>query len=347
MIKLYDLVFEDIEKNNIDLGDKTEEFQKKLELMKPEDQKLLIPLVVKLNDSEKKELGSLLNKYSSVFDLQAPKTSLQLQMAKNLVRTGMGPGEILFHLELQDSSMVGDTNHDLTVKGKVWEVKKVGKKGGPFRAAKKGKIGKFTFNKNLVQMVSYLDKVTNALPQLGDDFDEISSELFDSLKKWDQLMTSFSPQEAILQGELSNKIRDYMIKLINTIKSEIEVNTDDEFTTVKFGGINITPTDRSIDPVNIQKIDDDSVILNFIKRDTLKVLEILNELPYIGKGDFNMDLDTAVSEILEVMPSIIIFDYFGKMIVLDEDNLREHLTIATISQGDLQLKVKSKIWNNL
>ena len=60
-----------------------------------------------------------------------------------------------------------------------------------------------------------------------------------------------------------------------------------------------------------------------------------------------MDLDTAVSEILEVMPSIIIFDYFGKMIVLDEDNLREHLTIATISQGDLQLKVKSKIWNNL
>ena len=33
MIKLYDLVFEDIEKNNIDLGDKTQEFNEKLELM--------------------------------------------------------------------------------------------------------------------------------------------------------------------------------------------------------------------------------------------------------------------------------------------------------------------------
>ena len=27
-----------------------------------------------------------------------------------------------------------------------------------------------------------------------------------------------------------------MIKIINDIKSEIEVNTDDEFTNVKFGG---------------------------------------------------------------------------------------------------------------
>ena len=36
MIKLYELVFEAIEKNDIDLGDKTQEFNEKLELMIPE-----------------------------------------------------------------------------------------------------------------------------------------------------------------------------------------------------------------------------------------------------------------------------------------------------------------------
>ena len=55
-----------------------------------------------------------------------------------------------------------------------------------------------------------------------------------------------------------------MIKLINDIKAEIEINTDDEFTTVKFGGVNVNPTEKGIDPVSILKSDDDSVTLNFI-----------------------------------------------------------------------------------
>ena len=59
MIKLYDLVFEDIEKNNIDLGEKTQEFNEKLELMLPSAQKGLIDFVSKLDDTEKKQLGSL------------------------------------------------------------------------------------------------------------------------------------------------------------------------------------------------------------------------------------------------------------------------------------------------
>jgi len=50
MIKLYDLVFEDIEKNDIDLGDKTQEFNEKLELMSQKDQELLINFVENLND---------------------------------------------------------------------------------------------------------------------------------------------------------------------------------------------------------------------------------------------------------------------------------------------------------
>ena len=56
-----------------------------------------------------------------------------------------------------------------------------------------------------------------------------------------------------------------MIKLINDIKAEIEINTDDEFTTVKFGGVNVNPTEKGIDPVSILICsDDDSVTLNFI-----------------------------------------------------------------------------------
>ena len=144
MIKLYDLVFEDIEKNDIDLGDKTQEFNEKLELMLPGVQKLLIDFIDKLNDSEKKELGSLLNKYSSVNDLKAPQTPFEIKLAQ-LDKRPIGPGEILFHLELQDSTMVGDTNHDLIVKGKIWEVKWVKKYGGPFRGAKDAKLSNFQF----------------------------------------------------------------------------------------------------------------------------------------------------------------------------------------------------------
>ena len=36
--------------------------------------------------------------------------------------------------------MVGDTNHDLIVKGKIWEVKQVQNSGGPFRGAKESKL---------------------------------------------------------------------------------------------------------------------------------------------------------------------------------------------------------------
>ena len=77
MIKLYDLVFEDIEKNDIDLGDKTQEFNEKLELMSPKLQNVLIGLVTKLNDTEKKELGSLINKYPDIKGLESPKTPLE------------------------------------------------------------------------------------------------------------------------------------------------------------------------------------------------------------------------------------------------------------------------------
>ena len=148
MIKLYDLVFEDIEKNNIDLGDKTQEFNEKLELMLPSVQKGVIDFVNNLDDTEKKQLGSLINKYSSVYDLKGIKTPFELKLAQ-LEFGQAGPGEILFHLELQDSTMVGDTTHDLMVKGKVWEVKLVKNSGGPFRGAKESKISKFKFSEKL------------------------------------------------------------------------------------------------------------------------------------------------------------------------------------------------------
>ena len=60
--------------------------------------------------------------------------------------------------------------------------------------------------------------------------------------------------QAILQGEQSAKLRKFMIKLINDIKAEIEINTDDEFTTVKFGGVNVNPTEKGIDPVSISNM---------------------------------------------------------------------------------------------
>lgn len=167
MIKLYELLTEAIAEatmveNNIDLGDKTQEFQEKLELMSSKNQTLLIDFVEKLNDSEKKELGSLINRYSSVNNLKAPKTSFEIKLSLLFVNP-VGPGEILFHLELQDSNMdIGDqTNHDLIVKGKIWEVKKVigitpnaiptSKPNQPktnFRLAKKGKAS----NLNLIQI---------------------------------------------------------------------------------------------------------------------------------------------------------------------------------------------------
>ena len=97
---------------------------------------------------------------------------------------------------------------------------------------------------------------------------------------WTKIVSNkYSPREAILNGAHSEGFRRAMIKIIDAVKDEIEVNTDDEFTTVKFGGVNVTPKNKGINPVSIGSIDDDSVTLNFIGKDTLEVLGILNELP--------------------------------------------------------------------
>ncbi len=343
MIKLYDLVFEDIEKNNIDLGDKTQEFNEKLELMLPSLQKGVIDFVNNLDDTEKKQLGSLINKYSSVYDLKGIKTPFELKLAQ-LEFGQAGPGEILFHLGLQDSTMVGDTTHDLIVKGKVWEVKKVPNSGGPFRGAKEAKLNKFKFSERLLKIVSYLDDVVDRLPELGDDFEEISPELFNTLKEWNQKLYKFTPKETILAGELSKKFRDWMIGTINTIKREIQVNTDDEFTYVKFGGVNVGSKEKGIDPVNIQRVDDDSVTLNFIGRDTLTILEKLNDMDYVGEGDFEMDLNDAIKKITIDFPSLIAFSLTGKIAVIPQEEIKNQIELGPISQGGINLQVKKEFF---
>ena len=244
--------------------------------------------------------------------------------------------------------MVGDTSHDLMVKGKVWEIKFVKESGGPFNPAKLGKITQFPFSRNLYNMVFFLDKVTAALPKLEEDFEDISPELLDALRKWNtRISTKFSPSQAIYQGELGRGIRDFMIDLIKIIKDEIEINTDDEFTTVKFGGINVTPKDKGIDPVSIQNIDNDSVTLNFIGKNTIKVLEILNELPYAREGDFQTDIDDSIKKVLEGMPSMIIWSNNGKMAIIDKDELVDKIVFDNITQNTFILKVEPKFWSTL
>jgi len=338
MIKLYDLVFEDIEKNGINLGEKTQEFNEKLDLMLPSTQGGLIDFVSKLNDTEKKELGSLLNKYSSVNNLKGIKTPFELKLAQ-LEFGQAGPGEILFHLELQDSTMVGDTTHDLMVKGKVWEVKKVENSGGPFRGAKDAKLSKFKFSERLVNMVSYIDKVVDRLPELGDDFKEVSPILFNKLKEWNVKLRDYTPKQAILAGELSQQFRNWMMGLINDIKKEIEVNTDDEFTYVKFGGVNVGSKEKGIDPVNIQRVDDDTITLNFIGRDTLKILEVLNEMDYVRENEFQMDINDAIETITTGFPSLIAFSYKGRIAIIPQEEIKNQIKISSITQGGITLKV--------
>ncbi len=360
MIKLYDLISEANKakgvtrlRNNLDLGDKNEEFQEKLDTMSSGDQNVLIPFVrrlIKKGDSRIEEFKNLLNRFPKVEDLEAPKTPLELNIAR--IKDGTsGPGELLFHLELQDSKMdVGSqTNHDLIVKGKVWEVKKVSKNGGPFRLAKKGAIGTFKVGRDLYKMVEYLDQVSNMLPRLKEDFKDISPRLLKALGYWTKIVSNkYSPREAILNGAHSEGFRRAMIKIIDAVKDEIEVNTDDEFTYVKFGGVNVGSKEKGINPVNIQKIDDDSVLLNFIGRDTLEVLEILNKLPYVEEGDFNTEMrKNIVIQALKDMPSMIIFSYEGTIAIFDKTELVDNLEFSNITQQNLTLNVKPEVWEKL
>ena len=364
MIKLYELLTEAIAEatmveNNIDLGDKTQEFQEKLELMSSKNQTLLIDFVEKLNDSEKKELGSLINRYSSVNNLKAPKTSFEIKLSLLFVNP-VGPGEILFHLELQDSNMdIGDqTNHDLIVKGKIWEVKKVigitpnaiptSKPNQPktnFRLAKKGKASQFKFNTDLLKTVIIIDDI-NATSRMEEDFNDISPKLRKALDDFDSLILSSTPREAILRGDHNGRFKKQMIKIINDIKSEIEVNTDDEFTNVKFGGVNVVPKEKGIDPVSINTVNDDSITLNFIGRDTLKAIEKLNDLPYVQDADFINDMDAAVMEALEDMPSMIIWGQDGKILIIEKEKFKEIFEFGGVTQGNLQVKVKDDVWKN-
>ena len=194
-----------------------------------------------------------------------------------------GPGEIFFHLELQDSTMLtkGITSHDLIVKGKIWEVKMVNERRNFRLAPKEGSIGKYKVGRDLYKMVELLDKVTELLPELEEDFQDISPRLLKALRLWNTVVTTkYTPREAIFQGGHSDKFRDAMLEIITAVK--------DEITTVKFGGVNVTPKDKGIDPISIQNIGDDSITLNFISQKTINILEILNELPYAKEGDFEL-----------------------------------------------------------
>ena len=319
---------------------------------------LLTDLVKTFNDSELEELKKLLNIYPNVKDLEGVKTSVEKKIA-NLSPNPTGPGEILFHLQLQDSNMdVGeDTNHDLIVKGKVWEVKKVdgikpnsvptSKENTPitnFRLAKKGRASQFKFNTDLLKTVILLDKIV-ANSKLEDEFNDISPRLQSALDVWEEKLFSTTPKEAILQGDHNAKFQSAMIKIINIIKSEIEINTNDEFTNVKFGGVGIAAKEKGINPVNIQKIDDDSVTLNFIGKDTLRAIEILNDLPYAQEADFINDIDAAVFESLKEMPSLIIWGGSdGKVLVIEKDKFKEYFEFGGVTQGNLIVQVKDDIW---
>ena len=338
-MKLYNLLLEI-------LDDKV--FKQKLDTMSLETKKGMIEFTRGLDESEKKEFKSLLNKYSSPSQLKAPNSSLELKLNKLKAGKGtnIGPGEILFHLQLKNSSMVGDTNHDLTIGSEVWEVKEVRPEGGPFRGAKKAKISQFKFSSNLYKMVTIIDRIADKLPDIKDDIEEVSPQLFTALKNWNENVSpSYTPKSAILAGELSNKVRKYLIDTINTIKREIEKNTDDEFTTVKFGGVNVNTKDRGIEPIKIDKVDDNSITLNFIGKDVLKFLEVLNEFPYIKEGDFKEDVQKATVEILSQLPSLIVYSSKGgKLVAIPKERVTEDIVFYTISQGEIRFKVSPKIW---
>lgn len=339
-MKFYNLLLEILDDNV---------FREKLSTMAKKDQEELISLVEGLSEDEKSQFKSLLNRYSSALQLESPKSDLELKIEKLALKgKNIGPGEILFHLQLKNSTMVGDTTHDLMVGTEVYEVKKVKKNGGPLRPGKKGKITKFEFAGNLYKMISYLDRVTELLPQIEDDLKDISPKLLSALESYNNQITSkYTPRQAILQGELSVKVRNYMIDTINTIKKEIEQNTDDEFTTVKFGGIGVSTRDKSIEPVKIDQVDGDTITLDFIGKDVIKILEVLNEFPYVREGDFEGDLKNAIDEILSDFPSMIIYSTEANILkTIPKERIKESFVIDSISQNDIRFKVNPDIWNS-
>ena len=337
-MKLYNLLLEI-------LDDKV--FKQKLNTMPGKDQDELVNLVSGLNEEEKKQFRSLLNKYSSPSQLKAPSGDLELKLEKLAPKgKNIGPGEILFHLQLKDSTMVGDTTHDLVVGGEVYEVKKVGPTGGPLRPGKKGKITKFEFAGKMFEMVSYLDKVTESLPKIKDDIQDISPELLSALEQYNKVIsTKYTPKQAILQGELSVKVRQYMVNTINTIKKEIEKNTNDEFTTVKFGGVGVSTKNKGIGPVKVDKIDGDSITLDFVGEDVVKILEVLNEFPYVKEGDFEGDIINASKEALSDFPSLIIYSTTAnRLVAIPKERVTDDIVLSGISQGDIRFKVSPKVW---
>tara|TARA_R110001606_G_C15285147_1_gene640988 strand:- start:57 stop:1127 length:1071 start_codon:yes stop_codon:yes gene_type:complete len=350
MIKLYDLVFEAKKETKRQpnfaadkLGDKNEEFESKLALISPEASNKLIAEVNRLKGSQLEEFKNLLNKYSNIEDLKGPRTPLEKKIA--IITPGnTGPGEILFHLELQDSTMLtkGITSHDLIVKGKIWEVKMVNERRNFRLAPKEGSIGKYKVGRDLYKMVELLDKVTELLPELEEDFQDISPRLLKALRLWNTVVTTkYTPREAIFQGGHSDKFRDAMLEIITAVKDEIKINTDDEFTTVKFGGVNVTPKDKGIDPISIQNIGDDSITLNFISQKTINILEILNELPYANDGDFELSFSKDVLEkALENFPSMVIFSMEGNIAIIEEKELANKLEFDEVAQNVVSLKIK-------
>jgi len=232
MIKLYDLVFEaDVKRkpNYVKtLGDKTEEFEEKLALMPPEASNELIAVVNRLKGSQLEEFKSLINRFPSVKNLKGPQTPFEKKLAQ-IDKTPYGPGETLFHLELQDSKMdVGDeTNHDLVVKGKVWEVKMVdgiapnkiatSKPNQPmtgFRLAKKGKASQFKFNMDLLKTVMLLDRITKD-QELEEDLNDISPRLRKALDIWERTHYKKTPRESILLGDHTAGFKNNMIFFYN------------------------------------------------------------------------------------------------------------------------------------
>jgi hypothetical protein len=248
----------------------------------------------------------------------------------NITTQGLGKGEVMLIIGLEDSKSGGTSSKDIEVKEKIYEVKEL--TNGEFKLASDGYISGTAYLQNLTTFKKYLTK--EVVPALDITEDE-ANILYDTIDYYTKNEPNNASREFINNLERSCKILKQSItktsiQTINyiTVKGKKIAISDEDWDKIQAGSgpVTISFGDEVNEvKVNLSKLDKHPWVLN----------------PKEVKGNLNIIWDKFLSK----MEGMIFFNYPGKSegVKMDIEEVKKNFTPFRINLNSLTAKENSTI----
>ena len=248
----------------------------------------------------------------------------------NITTQGLGKGEVMLIIGLEDSKSGGTSSKDIEVKGEIYEVKEL--TNGEFKLASDGYISGTAYLQNLTTFKKYLTK--EVVPALDITEDE-ANILYDTINYYTKNEPNNASREFINNLERSCKILKQSItktsiQTINyiTVKGKKIAISDEDWDKIQAGSgpVTISFGDEVNEvKVNLSKLDKHPWVLN----------------PKEVKDNLNIIWNKFLSK----MKGMIFFNYPGKSegVKMDIEEVKKNFTPFRINLNSLTAKENSTI----